>query len=53
MVKINMNMPESCAECNFCVYVNSGISLHCSVFKEEIPFTKDSRSKMCPLMEDK
>lgn len=53
-VKIKgMEMPKSCQECNFCIYINSGISLYCSVVKEEVPFTKSFRSKECPLKEQK
>lgn len=52
-VMINMEMPTSCQECNFCIYINSGISLYCSVVKEEVPFTKSFRSKECPLREVK
>ena len=53
MIQIDMEMPKSCTECNFCLYVNSGISLHCSVVKKELHLYKGARSNNCPLREGK
>lgn len=48
-VMVNMEMPKSCSECRFCIYINSGISLYCKVKQKEIPLKKDARSNECPL----
>ena len=48
-----MEMPKNCAECRFCIYINSGTSLHCEAKQKEIPFKIDARSIECPLQEVK
>lgn len=52
-VMLEMEMPKSCSECRFCIYINSGTSLHCKVKQKEIPLKMDARSTECPLQEVK
>lgn len=52
-VKINMEMPKSCAECRFCLF-QIDLNMYCSALRKCFHGTDDSiRMKECPLQEAK
>lgn len=52
-VKIEMDMPKSCAKCNFCLF-QCDLTMYCSALRKCFPGTDDSiRIQECPLKECK
>ena len=52
-VKINMKMPKSCTECNFCLF-QVDLIMYCSALRKCFPGTDDSIGmRECPLKEVK
>ena len=52
-VKIEMDMPKSCTECNFCLF-QFDLNMYCSALRKCFPGIDDSiRIQECPLKECK
>lgn len=51
MIKIDMDMPESCEECPFLAFNNTLLYYYCPFLQADVTQMKDCRHNYCPLKE--